>query len=386
MTVVLPIVLSRDRVGWPRIRYCMDLPSFALASVELDAVTSARASTDNFPSAEDGPHAHWRWKIGYGSLLYSVLGLQSFMDVIWTNAVQPGNVANHGLPSNRTNIELQATVAALASGPVGLGDGPALTNATLAMKLCREDGRLLHPSRPATPIDKMFHLSVRPTGESTEVWSALSLIPGGHDRAAPGKWWMVLAVDLSEEFALEVADLSGVDATEIEEELIAWQLQDPRCMDGAPPTSCLHAFGSSRGTTQQRQRQRRPNATLSLSTHGASPRAFSEHHWATWSVGRRCNSGWALLGERHKIVAVSPARFARVQCIEGSATTSAGGAPRGGGLQLGLVGAPEEAVELLIVAPDRLKAVVVKLGLLGTATLWCTGVEGAGHACKQHTY
>eukprot|EP01048_Picozoa_sp_COSAG05_P019611 COSAG05_NODE_3115_length_2313_cov_1.386631_1_plen_77_part_00 len=72
----------------------MDLPSFALASVELDAVTNARASTDNFPSAEDGA-SNPRWKIAYDALLYASLGLQPFMDVIWSTAVQPGTIYLH---------------------------------------------------------------------------------------------------------------------------------------------------------------------------------------------------------------------------------------------------------------------------------------------------
>lgn len=342
----------------------MDLPSFALASVELDAVTNARASTDNFPSAEDGPNGHWRWKIAYGSLLYSVLGLQPFMDVIWTTAVEPGNIAARGRTAKRTNIELQATVAALASGPVGLGDGPALTNATLAMMLCRDDGTLLHPSRPATPINKMFHPSLRPAGESTEIWTAVSLIPG-ENKQMTSKWWMVLAVDLPDPFALEPADLSwgGADGRG----LIAWRLQDSRCVDGAPTNSCIRTFGESVGTKQQRQ-----NATLSLWTQGASPRPFSEHHWATWSVGPRCNSGWALLGELKKIVAVSPARFASVQCIGDNEPDSASS----GKLQVEIVGSSAETVAVLIAAPDRLTAVTVQVDTAGMATIVCSAAEG----------
>ena len=62
-----------------------------------------------------------------GALLYNAVGLEPFMDVIWTTADQPGNIANQGKLARRTNIELQAIVAALASGPVGIGDGPVST-------------------------------------------------------------------------------------------------------------------------------------------------------------------------------------------------------------------------------------------------------------------
>ena len=98
------------------IQYCMDLPSYALASMEFGAVTNARASDDNFPWGEDGAPRHYRWKIAYGALLYNAVGLQPFMDVIWTQAEQPHNIANQGRYAKRTNIDLQATVAALASG------------------------------------------------------------------------------------------------------------------------------------------------------------------------------------------------------------------------------------------------------------------------------
>ena len=63
-----------------------------------------------------------------GALLYNAVGLEPFMDVIWTTADQPGNIANQGKLARRTNIELQAIVAALASGPVGIGDGPVSTS------------------------------------------------------------------------------------------------------------------------------------------------------------------------------------------------------------------------------------------------------------------
>ena len=169
-----------------------------------------------------------------GALLYNAVGLEPFMDVIWTTADQPGNIANQGKLARRTNIELQAIVAALASGPVGIGDGPVstsrnstvgrsrgylallalealallfqescmflifvlvvrlqgYTNATLAKMFCAADGTLLHPSAAATPIDRMFHPSLKPKGSAAaEVWSAPSVIPGSGNGS---DWWTVL--------------------------------------------------------------------------------------------------------------------------------------------------------------------------------------------------
>ena len=45
------------------VQYCMDLPSYALASVEFSSVTNARASNDNFPAWADGPVQEWRWPV-----------------------------------------------------------------------------------------------------------------------------------------------------------------------------------------------------------------------------------------------------------------------------------------------------------------------------------
>ena len=71
---------------------------------------------DNFPSAEDGPDAGpgqptTRWKLAYSTLFYAGLGLEPFFDVLWTTANQTG----HAYPTNRSNIELQAMVSALAA-------------------------------------------------------------------------------------------------------------------------------------------------------------------------------------------------------------------------------------------------------------------------------
>jgi hypothetical protein len=44
---------------------------------------------------------------------------------------------------NRSLIELQAIVATLSAGPVGIGDGPGFTNVTLVRHIASADGTLL---------------------------------------------------------------------------------------------------------------------------------------------------------------------------------------------------------------------------------------------------
>eukprot|EP01044_Picomonas_judraskeda_P016153 COSAG03_NODE_2824_length_2430_cov_1.670957_2_plen_454_part_00 len=407
------------------IQYCMDLPSYALASMEFGAVTNARASDDNFPWGEDGAPRHYRWKIAYGALLYNAMGLQPFMDVIWTQAEQPHNIANQGKYAKRTNIDLQATVAAMASGPVGIGDGPGFTNRSIAMKFCTADGTLLHPTVAATPLDKMFHSSLRPTGPTAEIWSAASEIPALHTQPAehsvtpapsPMTWWTVLAVDIGQSFPLERTDLvppstpSATDAavTASDHELIAWRLDDTACADGKDPSQCVSTLSD---TTPLLIKTGVP-ATKGCEGHPTDPTGcFAEHKHSTWSIGPTCSvrgdsstrssgslmtnavseektDAVALLGELHKYVAISPGRLASASCHQASnygdrATQSARLSVN---TQVHLRGAAGESVELLFMrrcaGVSQLSVANVTVDQQGKARVVC-GACGAKVGCAQ---
>ena len=101
---------------------------------------------------------------------------------------------------------MQAAVLALSAGPVASSDGIGLANASLVLRSCRRDGRLLQPSEPAKLIDRAFRaranaaaavatavaaagsndaaVVVATTGDSPvgpdmgEVWTALSAVAG----------------------------------------------------------------------------------------------------------------------------------------------------------------------------------------------------------------
>ena len=402
------------------IQYCMDLPSFALASMEFGAVTNARASDDNFPWGEDGAPRHYRWKIAYGALLYNAVGLQPFMDVIWTRAEQPQNIANQGKYAERTNIDLQATVAALASGPVGIGDGPGYTDKSVAMKFCSADGTLLHPSVAATPLDKMFHRSLRPEGATAELWSAPSEIPAL--RAKPGEetatgpappmvWWTVLAVDIGQPFPLEVTDLvppptpaAAISAKmAADRELIAWRLGDTACVDEKDASACVSALSS----TSPLLIHTGIPATKGCEGHATDPTGcFVEHNHSTWSIGPVCSVGAdvggdhnsdypkpdavALLGELHKYVAVSPDRLSAASCqatnyTDGASTSSINATP-GMKLHVELRGAPGESVELLYMrrcaGSTQLTVINATVDELGKAVAVCDAC-GTSLECAQ---
>jgi hypothetical protein len=414
------------------IQYCMDLPSYALASMEFGAVTNARASDDNFPWGEDGAPRHYRWKIAYGALLYNAMGLQPFMDVIWTQAEQPHNIANQGKYAKRTNIDLQATVAALASGPVGIGDGPGFTNRSVAMKFCTADGTLLHPTVAATPVDKMFHSSLRPDGPTAEIWSAVSQIPALHTEPvvqsvtpapappapSPMTWWTVLAVDIGQSFPLERTDLvppstpSATDAaaSASDHELIAWRLDDTACADGKDASQCVSTLSD---TTPLLIKTGVP-ATKGCEGYPTDPTGcFAEHKHSTWSIGPTCSvhgnsstrssgsmtnstnaigeekpDAVALLGELHKYVAISPDRLSSASCqaINYGDRAATQSTRLSVNTQVDLRGAAGESVELLFMrrcaGVSQLSVVNVMVDQHGKARVVC-GACGPKVGCAQ---
>jgi len=105
------------------------------------------------------------------------LQVRPFLDVIWTREDQgPLNP----YPQNRTNVDLQAAIASLSMGPVGIGDSPGYTNVTRVSFISAMDGKqtLKHPSRPMTPIDAMYWpgSDLRPSDDG-QVWQSVTLVP-----------------------------------------------------------------------------------------------------------------------------------------------------------------------------------------------------------------
>lgn len=101
------------------LQYCMAQPNQLMQTLELPAVTNARASDDNTPQ-----NRH-RWAIGYTALFFNELRVLPFMDNVWTRANQScGGSAGHCYSNNRTDagVALDLAVSALSSGPVGIGD------------------------------------------------------------------------------------------------------------------------------------------------------------------------------------------------------------------------------------------------------------------------
>ena len=307
------------------IQYCMDLPAWAMASLDFAAVTNARGSDDNFPSAEDGPDAGpgqptTRWKLAYSTLFYSALGLEPFFDVLWTTANQTG----HAYSTNRSNIELQAIVSALASRGVGIGDGPGQTNATLARRFAMSNGTLLHPTTLAQPLDRTYSgFTGQPGGAEVWVASTVSIdaVAGStpNSEADPGAVaaWQILAVDV-DNFKLQRSDLWP--RAPASTNLAAYRLDDGACtgFNATQASKCVVPFGET------------PTAVRRLHApriRGGSA-AEDEHSFESHIIVPVCTSGAALLGEPAKLTAVSHRRFSALRCTASGLEVNVHGAPR----------------------------------------------------------
>src|SRR5579871_1997703 len=110
------------------VQYCMAAARHFLHSTFIDNVTTVRVSEDRF-----GPN---RWTNSlYASRLASALGLWPFTD---------------NLKSSETENLLLAT---LSAGPVGIGDSIGSLNAANLLQAVRQDGVIVKPDYPLTPMD-----------------------------------------------------------------------------------------------------------------------------------------------------------------------------------------------------------------------------------------
>lgn len=124
------------------IQYCMLWPRFALQSLEIPAVTTARGSTDYAPGHND------QWIMGLSSLFLDSLALRPTKDNYFSTDSQ-GNGQKGVERYNR----LQAVVSTLSTGPVFPSDAINDSDVGLILRACMADGRLLRPDRAATNLD-----------------------------------------------------------------------------------------------------------------------------------------------------------------------------------------------------------------------------------------
>jgi hypothetical protein len=146
--------LAAERRGLS-LSWCMATPADLLASAELSRVAAVRTAGDyryGLPSPQG-----WCWFL-YGNALARALGLWPFKDVFLSSA------QGEGLDGDR-HAELEALLAALSGGPVGIGDRLGRTRREVVMRTCRADGVLVKPDAPLAALERCFRGHAHRAGE-----------------------------------------------------------------------------------------------------------------------------------------------------------------------------------------------------------------------------
>eukprot|EP01006_Ploeotia_vitrea_P025486 TRINITY_DN58345_c0_g1_i1.p1 TRINITY_DN58345_c0_g1~~TRINITY_DN58345_c0_g1_i1.p1 ORF type:complete len:747 (-),score=77.64 TRINITY_DN58345_c0_g1_i1:102-2342(-) len=162
------------------IQYCMSWGRHILQSVEIPAVTQARASGDYSQERSQ------QWKVGESALFGWAVAIAPSKDNYWSISKEPGNRWHDIEPYPA----LQSAVSSLSHGPVAPSDGIGDSNATLIMRACMTDGRLLSPDRPAIAVDDQMYGHVWNNGVTGgQLWTTYSTVDGQ-------RWFHVFAAEL----------------------------------------------------------------------------------------------------------------------------------------------------------------------------------------------
>ncbi|MEO8604136.1 MAG: hypothetical protein ABI629_16290 [bacterium] len=123
------------------LQWCMAAPADFLQTVTLERVTSIRTSGDYRYLFDNG--LNWVWLLHVNALARA-LGLNAFKDVFLSDrAAEP-------------YAEIEALLAVLCAGPVGIGDAIGRADAELVRRTCREDGVLVKPDVPLAALERCF--------------------------------------------------------------------------------------------------------------------------------------------------------------------------------------------------------------------------------------
>jgi hypothetical protein len=312
------------------IQYCMSHCRHILQSVELPAVTQARASADYWQAASN----QWR-AIGTTAMFAWALGVAPSKDNFWSTQNKEGQALNPSYNKTRKDGEpynrIQSAVSTLSRGPVTPSDQNGKSDVPLIMRSCMKDGRLLQLARPAFAFDEQFvHTALRKgplenqarvnqTGSDSdeptqEVWSGYTEVAGAHN-------FVVFAAQLT----------STVTVT-------------PDMLHHA-----IHGYDGHHNDSHSNFIVFEANSTMKIVNFSAteplviSPKSTdgtpdSPWDFSYYSIAPVLANGWTLLGEQDKWVSLSAARFMDV-------TTLASG------LIIKIHGSPGEVVNVAYVPP-----------------------------------
>ena len=122
------------------------------ACSSADVVGGADGSKPlNLPTVQwaIGPDAAFHW---------SALGLLPYKDTFFSNtSMMTESKESRFVDFTESNPLTHALMATLSMAQVTFSDGIGMTNKSLVMMICRDDGVILKPDRPATAIDAQFN-------------------------------------------------------------------------------------------------------------------------------------------------------------------------------------------------------------------------------------
>jgi GNAT superfamily N-acetyltransferase len=119
-------------------------------------VVQARASADYVNKVENP------YSLGGSSLLMGATRVAPSKDTLWTASPQPGTMSDtehNGLSyTTQPHVALDAVLATLSLGPVGISDGLGQVGVGLISQAfrCANDSTLLRPSRPLSWVDSVW--------------------------------------------------------------------------------------------------------------------------------------------------------------------------------------------------------------------------------------
>jgi hypothetical protein len=183
------------------LQWCMASPADFFQSVTLERVTSIRTSGDY--KYLIGPGALWTWFL-HGNALARALGLWPFKDVFLSR--RDGQGPRDGDP----HAEVEALLAALSAGPVGIGDRVGRSDRDLILRTCRSDGVLVKPDVPVAALDRCWR--------GHAVLDPAPLVGEAHSAHPAGRWHYLVSMNAWRggqplRFRLALADLLGLAPT-----------------------------------------------------------------------------------------------------------------------------------------------------------------------------
>ncbi len=310
------------------VQYCMSYPRHVLQSVEIPAVTQARASNDYQSQAQIFDYDQWR--IGESSLWVAAIGICPSKDSFWT--MPNSQFDPHYDPffnvSERRN-RLESVSATMSNGVVQISDRIGFSNRELILRSCMADGTILSPDFSATPSESCF------ASRATAAANLLFLQPvapcgafvgavhgTSTDFGAAGTFFYVLSVSLLTSYNLTGSDICR-----------SWGYKARFCANAsqamwlayeANTTSSLHLMSTA--LTEPLQLSTSDEYSFQYFTLAPVPLIVQQQR-----------HGFVFLGEKNKWIGASSARFTSI-------TTSGGPTS----LRVELRGASGEDLTLLV--------------------------------------